>query len=66
VSYKVSFGTRGVVLGKSRDVQIVQDGGGGYDPGGKEKGGVGGKKGYIYSSSGNFSVQLVRYVLNQS
>jgi len=28
----------------------------------QEKGGVGGKKGYIYSSSGNFLVQLVSFV----
>jgi hypothetical protein len=28
-----------------------------YNTGGKENGGVGGKKGYIYSSSGDFLVQ---------
>jgi hypothetical protein len=28
-----------------------------YNTGGKEKGGVGGKKGYIYSSSSDFLVQ---------
>ena len=55
------FGMRGVVLGKSRDVEIVQDAGGVYNTGGKEKGGVGGKQGYIYSTSGDFLVQLVRY-----
>ena len=33
-----------------------------YNTGGKEKGGVGGKKGYIYSGSSNFIVQLVSYV----
>jgi len=33
-----------------------------YNMGGKEKGGVGGKKGYIYSSSGDFLVQLVSFV----
>jgi len=33
-----------------------------YNTGGKEKGGVGGKKGYIYSSSGNILVQLVSFV----
>jgi len=33
-----------------------------YNVGGKEKGRVGGKKGYIYSSSGNFLVQLVSFV----
>jgi len=33
-----------------------------YNTGGKEKGGVGRKKGYIYSSPGNFLVQLVSFV----
>jgi hypothetical protein len=33
--------------------------------GGQENGGVGGKKGYIYSSSGNFLAQLVSYVGNK-
>jgi len=33
-----------------------------YNAGGKEKGGVGGKTGYIYSSSGDFLVQLVSFV----
>ena len=33
-----------------------------YNMGGKENGGVGGKKGYIYSSSGDFLVQLVSFV----
>ena len=55
------FGTRGVVLGKSRDVVRVQDPGVVYNMGGKGKGGVGGKRGYIYSSSGAFLVQHVRY-----
>jgi len=32
-------------LCKSRDIEIVQDAGGVYHTGGKEKGGVGGKKG---------------------
>jgi len=53
--------TRGVVLCKSRDVDIIQDPGGVFNMGGKEKGGVGGKKGYIYLSSSDFLVQLVRY-----
>jgi len=30
-----------------------------YYTGGKEQGGVGGKKGYVYLSSGDFLVQLV-------
>jgi len=51
VVYQVCIGTRGVVLGKSRDVEIVQDAGSVFNMGGKENGGVGGKKGYIYSSS---------------
>jgi len=33
-----------------------------YNTGGKEKGGVGGKKGYIYSSSGDILVQLLSFV----
>ena len=33
-----------------------------YDMGGKKKVGVGGKKGYIYSSSGDFLVQHVSFV----
>jgi len=52
----VCFGTRGVVLCKSRDVEIrmlsvciIREE--------KLKGGVGGNKGYIYSSSGDFLVQ---------
>jgi len=57
----VCFGTRGVVLGKSHDVKIVQDAGGVYNTGGTENGGVGGKKGYIYSSSDDFLVQPVKY-----
>jgi len=39
-----------------------QDAVGVYNMGGQENGGVGGKKGYIYSSSGNFLVQLVSCV----
>jgi len=37
----------------------VQHTGGVFDMGGKENGGEGGKKGYIYSSSCDFLVQLV-------
>ena len=33
-----------------------------YNMGGKEIEGVGGMKGYIYSSSGDFLVQLVSFV----
>jgi hypothetical protein len=33
-----------------------------YNTGGEEKGGVGRKKRYIYSSSGDFLVQLVSFV----
>jgi len=43
--------TRDVVLCKSHDVEIVQDAGGVFNMGRKENGGVGGEKGYIYSSS---------------
>jgi len=61
LGYWVCFGTRGVVLCKSRDVEIIQDTGGVFNMGGKENGGVGGKNEYIYPSSCNFLVQLVRY-----
>jgi hypothetical protein len=57
----VDFGTRGIVLCKSYDVEIAQDGGGVCHTGGKENQCVGGKEGYIYSSSGNFLVQLMSY-----
>jgi len=57
VGYRVCFGTRGVVLGKSLDVEIVQDAASVFNTGGKDNGGVGGKKGYIYSSSGDFLIQ---------
>jgi len=40
---------------------MVQDAGRVFDTGEKEKWGVGGKKGYIYSSSCEFLVWLVRY-----
>ena len=56
------LGTRGVDVCQSHDVEIVQDAGGVFNMGGKENEGVGGKKGYIYSSSCDFLVQLVRYV----
>ena len=61
VCNRVCFRTRGIVLFKSCDVEIAQDAGGVYHAGGEEKVDVGRKKGYIYSSSGNFLVQLVRY-----
>jgi len=38
---------------KSRDVESVENAGGVFNTGGKENNGVGGKKGYIYSSSCN-------------
>jgi len=57
----VCFGTRGIVLGQSRDVKIVQDAGGVFNTGGKENDGVGRKKGYTYRSFCDFLVQLVRY-----
>ena len=42
---------QGIVLWKSRNVEGVEDAGGVSNTGEKENGGVGGKKGYIYSSS---------------
>jgi len=50
----VCFETRGVVLCKSLDVKRVEDAGSVLNTGGKENGGVGGKKGYIYMSSCDF------------
>jgi len=44
-----------------RDVGIVQDAGSVFNPGGKETGGVGRKKGYIYSSSCDF-IHILRFV----
>jgi len=51
---------RGVVLYQSGDVEIVQNTGGGFDAGSTENGGVGRKKEYIYPSSCDVLVQLVR------
>jgi hypothetical protein len=53
----VCFGMRRVVLCKSHDVKIVQNAAGVLNTGGKDNGGEGGKKGYIYSSSSDFLVQ---------
>jgi hypothetical protein len=46
---------------KSCDFEIVQDAGGVFNTGGKENGGVGGKNGYIYSSSCDL-VHILRLV----
>ena len=54
------FGTGGIVLCQSRDVEIVQNAGGVLNTGGKENEVVGGKKGYIYLSYCDCLVQLVR------
>jgi len=61
VGYPVSFGTRGIDLCKSRDVERVQNTCGVFNMGGKENGGVGGRKGYIYLSSCN-SIHILRFV----
>jgi len=61
VGYRVCFGARHLVLSKSCDVEVAQDAGGVLYKGGREKGGVGGKKGYIYSTYCDYLVQLVRY-----
>jgi len=53
------FETRGIGLHKSCTVERVEDAGKVFNMGGKENGGVGQKKGYIYSSFCNFLVQLV-------
>jgi hypothetical protein len=57
VGYQACFGTRRVVLCKSHEVEIVQDAAGELNTGGNNIGDVGGKKGYIYSSTGDFLVQ---------
>jgi len=51
---------RGSVLRKSRDVEIVQVAGGVFRTGGQQNGGVGGKQGFMYWSSCDFLIQLVR------
>jgi hypothetical protein len=48
------LGTRGVVLCKSRDIEIVQDAGWVFNMGGIVNGGAGGIKRYIYFSSCDF------------
>jgi len=64
VGYWVCFGTRGIVLCKSRDVRIVQDAGGEINTGRKEDEGVGGKKGYIYLSSCDL-IHILRLLVNE-
>ena len=46
---------------KLHDVEIVQGFGGVFNTAQNGKGGVGGKKGYIYLSSSDFLVQFGRY-----
>jgi hypothetical protein len=53
---------RGDDLYKSHDVERVEDAGGVFNMGGKWNGGIGGMKGYVYSSSCSFFVQLVLLV----
>jgi len=48
-------------LCKAPDVEIVQDAGGVFNTEGKENGSLGGKEGYIYSSSCNSLIQLARH-----
>jgi len=62
----VCFGTKGIVLSKSHNVEIVQDAvcliaGSVFNTGGKENGGVVGKKGYINSSSCNL-IHILHFV----
>jgi hypothetical protein len=61
VDHQVCIGTRGIVLCRSRNVEIVQDAASVFNTGGKENGGVDGREGYIDPSSCDFLVQLVRY-----
>jgi hypothetical protein len=58
----VCFGTRGVDLFMSHDVETLDDAGGVFNPGAQGNGGVGEKKGYIYSSSCDFLVQPILLV----
>jgi len=57
----VYFETRGIVLRKSRDVERVEDAGGVLNKRGKENGGVGGLKGYLYSSFCDL-IHILRFV----
>jgi hypothetical protein len=52
---------KGIVLCKSRDVERVEDAGSVLNRGGKENGGEGGKKGYIYLSSCEL-IHILRFV----
>ena len=61
VGFRVGFGPRGIVWRKSRDAEMVQDAGGVFNTGQKDNGGVGGKKGFIYSSSCD-QIQTLRFV----
>ena len=54
------FGIGGIVFGKSCDVEIVQEARVVFNTGEKDNERVGRKRGYIYSSSCDFLVQLVR------
>jgi hypothetical protein len=53
---------RGDDLYKSHDVDGVEDTGGVFNMGGKGNGGIGGMKGYVYSSLCSIFVQLVLLV----
>jgi hypothetical protein len=61
VGYRVCFGTGGDMLCKSRDVERVRDAASVFSMRGTANAGVDGKKGYIYSSSGDFLVQGSTY-----
>jgi len=49
----VCFGTRGIILFKTRNVEVVQDSDSVFVEGGKDRAAGEWKKGYIYSSSYN-------------
>jgi hypothetical protein len=59
--YEVCFGMKGDVLCKSHDVEIVQNARSGFIIEGKVNAGSRVKDGYIYSSSCDFLVPLLRY-----
>jgi len=66
--YRMCFAMRGIVLCKSCDVDIVQDAGSVNNTGRKENGGVGRKKGYIYSCSCDLIsiLRIVGRLVNQN
>jgi len=61
VGYRLCFGTRGIVLCDSCDVEIPPDAAGVFTMRGTDSRGVCGKKGYTFSSSCDLS-HILRFV----